>query len=404
MQLKILFVDDDENILASFRTMLHSMRREWKCYFVSSTKEALDMVAKDTFDVVIADMRMPSMDGADFLREVEKIQGGTVRIILSGYSEMQAQLKSTKSAHQFLTKPCNSETVIETIQRVAELRYILTDDSIRAVVSRLGALPSMPELIVQIRGELESPDPDLNRVAKLVEQDAGTSATILKVVNSTFFGFFEEITSPSRAVILLGVEILKGLVLGVNLLKELNVESLKGYSVEKLWDHSLQTGYLAKTIASFESDDEKFIDCCFVGGLLHDIGKLVLITKMDTLYAPIMEATHEEGGPIVDIEARVLGATHADIGAYLLGLWGFNGEVVKSVHCHHSLNTCSEELSPALVVHVADYLQHELAPQNSEYIFFPLSVCCLEGAGVCDRLEKWRAECSRYMEEGDECS
>ncbi|MBI9112632.1 HDOD domain-containing protein [Maridesulfovibrio ferrireducens] len=246
MKLKILFVDDDEDILASFKAMLHSKRKEWKCQFVSCAKEGLKLIEQEPFDVVLSDMRMPCMDGADFLKIVEKLQPGAVRIIFSGYSESQALLKSVKNAHQFLSKPCSSEAVLGVIQRVTELRHILTDDSIRTLVTCLDTLPAMPELLVKITHELESPEPDLKRVADFVQKDVGVSATLMKLVNSSFFGFYGVISSPHHAVTLLGVEALKGLVLGVQLFKKLETECLGDYSVEKLWDHCLQTGYFAK--------------------------------------------------------------------------------------------------------------------------------------------------------------
>ncbi|WP_320171284.1 response regulator [Maridesulfovibrio sp.] len=399
MKLNILFVDDDTNLLAGVRTMMHSMRKEWKCRYASSTADALELVGKYPFDVVVSDMRMPGMDGSDFLKEVEKIQQGAVRIILSGYSEMQAQLKSTGSAHQFLSKPCSTDTIVNTIRRVAELKDILTDDKIRKIVSELDSLPVIPELITKIREELERPDPDIAKVGRLVEQDAGTSATLLKVVNSTFFGFYEKITSPSRAVVMLGTEVLKGLVLGVNLLRELDVDSLNGYSVYKLWDHSLQTGYFARAIAKCESTDRSFIDCCFVSGLLHDVGKLVLITKMDSFYQLVLDAVAEQGGPVVKQEMRVLGATHAGVGAYLLGLWGFNEDVVKSVYSHHSFKDCGDKLTAPLIVHVADCLQHEIGLMDSDYVFYPLEIECLEKLNLQDRLEVWKEECAKAMED-----
>ncbi|WP_432738345.1 HDOD domain-containing protein [Maridesulfovibrio sp. FT414] len=404
MKLNILFVDDDKNILAGFRTMMHAMRKEWKCHYSLSTTEALQLVDEVSFDVVVTDMRMPGMDGSDFLKEVEKKQSGAVRIILSGYSDMQAQLKSTRSAHQFLSKPCSSETVINTIRRVTALREILTSSNLRRVVSGLDSLPSIPELILQIRTELEKPDPDIIKVGRLVEQDAGTSATILKVVNSTFFGFYKKITSPSRAVVYLGTQVLKGLVFGVRLLKEIDVGNLKGYSVDKLWDHCLQVGYFARTIAVCESNDREFIDCCFVSGLLHDIGKLVFLTNVDSMYRGVLDAVNEFGGPVVDQEERLLGATHAEVGAYLLGLWGFSEEVVRSVYSHHSFNNCSESLTPSLVVHVADCLQHELGVVESNYTFSEMEHGCLEKLGLLDRLEVWKEECIRCMEEGNERS
>ena len=320
MKRKILFVDDDQNILDSFRTMLHSKRKEWKCSYVNSGAEGLKLIEQEPFDVVIADMRMPGIDGADFLKKVADIQPGTVRMILSGYSEMQALLKSVKYAHQFLSKPCSSEIIINAIRRVTGLAHILNDESVRTVVARLDALPVLPDLYIKISQELQRSEPNLKRVGELAEGDVGMAATLMKVVNSSFFGFYENISSPVRAVILLGTEAVKGLILGVHLMEKIDLSLLSGYSVEELWKHSLQTGYLAKTIARLETTDEAFVESCFTAGMLHDVGKLVFVTQMDSLYQPVLDSVRQIGGPIVDFENNELGVSHAEIGAYLLGL------------------------------------------------------------------------------------
>ncbi len=399
MKRKILFVDDDQDILDGFRAMLHSKRKEWKCRFAINAKAGLELVKQEPFDVIVADMRMPGMDGADFLKEVEKIQPSTARIIISGYSEMQALLKSVKHAHQFLSKPCNSEIIIGAIRRVTELIHILNDDSIRAIVARLDSLPVLPDLYIKITQELESVDPDLNHIAQLVAMDGGMSATIMKTVNSSFFGFYENISSPVRAVILLGIETIKGLILGVQLLKEINMSDLAGYSVAKLWAHCLQTGYFAKTIAALESQDDEFMENCFIGGMLHDVGKLILITQMQTLYNPVIEAVREEGGPIIQFEKSKLGVTHAEIGAYLLGLWGFKKEVVQGVFGHHAPNKCGDGITPALVIHVANVLQHELAHHESKYEFSSIDMDWLTSQGLDTRLEVWRDACEKHLEQ-----
>lgn len=399
MKRKILFVDDDQRILDGFRTMLHFKRKEWKCRFANNARKGLEFVDKERFDVVIADMRMPGMDGADFLREVEVRQPGTVRMILSGYSEMQALLKSVKHAHQFMSKPCSSETIIETIRRVTELSDILTDESVRTVVAHLDSLPAIPDVYVSISRELESGDPDLKQIGRLVERDAGITATLMKTVNSSFFGFYENILSPVRAVTLLGIEAVKGLVLGVRLLEELDLKKLPGYSVDKLWNHTLQTGYLAKTIASMETSEDLFIESCFIAGMLHDIGKLVFITQMDTLYAPVLDAVRKEGGPIHTFERGGVGVSHAEVGAYLLGLWGFKKEVVQGVYNHHNPQNSGEGLTTSLVVHVANTLQHELGHPETEYVYSPINMECLAAQGLEDRVAEWRDACSNQLEQ-----
>lgn len=398
MKRKILFVDDEQNVLDGFRTMLHFKRKEWKCKYAINAEKGLKLINREPFDVVVADMRMPGMDGADMLSEVQRIQPGTIRIILSGYSDMKALLKSTKHAHQFLSKPCSSDTLVSAIQRGIDLGYILNDESVKAIVGKLAALPALPDLYAKISKELESAEPNLKRIGKLVEKDVGMTATLMKVANSSFFGFYQKITSPSHAVTLLGLEALRGLILGVHILKEIKEAPLPGYSVEKLWEHSLGTGYFAKSIAALEGKDKEFVDNCFIAGILHDVGKLIFLTRMTDTYEGLLEITRKEGGPISRVETREFGVSHAELGAYLLGLWGFEGTVVEGVYAHHMPEKNGEELTSALVVHVANSLQHELVLQGERHRFSQIDMEFLESANLADRLDVWREACMKNLE------
>ncbi|WP_419785599.1 HDOD domain-containing protein [Pseudodesulfovibrio sp.] len=398
MKRKILFVDDDQSILDSFRTMLHFKRKEWKCYFAPDGPAGLEIVDKHPLDVVIADMRMPGMDGADFLKEVERRQPGAVRMILSGYSEMQLLLKSVKHAHQFLSKPCSSDTVVDTIRRVTELSHILNHDGVRQVVAGVDSLPAIPDLYVRLSEELNKAEPDLKRVAALVEKDMGITATLMRVVNSSFFGFYDKVSSPARAVVLLGVEALKGLIIGESLLREIQCDSLAGYSVHKLWEHSMETAYFSKAIASLEKQDDTFVEDCFISGMLHDVGKLVLATEMPDRYNDVLEYVRANSVSVHEAEALEFGVTHAEVGAYLLGLWGFKARVVEAVHGHHLPIVCTEDCTVTIIVHTANVLQHELR-QYSGYQFEPLDLEMLKNLGLADHIDSWREACKSYMEQ-----
>jgi len=402
MKRNILFVDDEQSVLDGFRTMMHLKRKEWKCHFAISGHDGLELLEKETFDVVIADMRMPGMDGADFLARVAKRQPGAIRMILSGYSDMPSLLKSAKIAHQFLSKPCSSDKIIKTIQQVIDLKEILADDSIRSVVARLDALPVVPDLFIQICEELQATEPNLKLIAKMIERDVGISATLLKVVNSSFFGFYEHVSSPARAVTLLGTETVKGLVLGVNFLNKIDTSALPDYSVAKLWEHSLQTGCFAKCIASMETDDKQFIDDCFLAGILHDVGKLIFVTNMDEIYLPVLECVRTNGGPIALCENEKLGVGHAEVGAYLLGLWGFKTEVVEGVCGHHSPELFGSGLTTSLIVHAANTIQHDLGVRSSEYVYSPINEKYLDEIGLGKRLETWQGVCKEKWSEHEE--
>jgi DNA-binding NarL/FixJ family response regulator len=250
----ILFVDDDEQFLDGLKVLLHRRRREWDMHFAANAREALDIMSSQEFDIVVADMRMPGMSGADLLSEVQRLQPGAVRIILSGYSELRASYKAAKPAHQFLSKPCRFEDLVAAIERVIRLQRVLSDPGVRQTVSGIGALPALPDAYIRIQEELRKPEPSIQVLGDLVARDVGISATLLKLANSSFFGFFQNVTSPRRAVTLLGTETLKGLVLGAHLLAGLDLAQFAPFALERLWDHSLRTADIARRNAAVPQD------------------------------------------------------------------------------------------------------------------------------------------------------
>lgn len=128
MGLNIVFVDDDPGVLKGLQRMLRSMRREWRMHFFLSAAEALAFLESQPVDVVVSDMRMPGLDGAEFLAHVKRHYPGAIRIALSGYADQELVLRAVRSAHQYLAKPCSPETLKGAIERVKALRTLLEDE------------------------------------------------------------------------------------------------------------------------------------------------------------------------------------------------------------------------------------------------------------------------------------
>ncbi|WP_054650256.1 response regulator [Salidesulfovibrio brasiliensis] len=128
---RVLFVDDEKNVLNGLRRMLRSIRDEWEMDFAPGGAEALELVGKKEYDLVVSDMRMPGMDGAELLTKVQELSPETVRIVLSGHSEQNMVMKSVKPAHQFLSKPCSSEQLLQTLKEAYRLRRLLNNPRIK---------------------------------------------------------------------------------------------------------------------------------------------------------------------------------------------------------------------------------------------------------------------------------
>jgi DNA-binding NtrC family response regulator len=151
---RILFVDDEPNVLSGLRRMLRSMREEWDFEFAGSGREALEVMQRTAVEVIVTDMRMPGMDGSQLLDEVLQRHPQVVRIVLSGQSDTETVLRSVRPTHQFLSKPCDAETLKATVARACALRDLMAEPSLKDLVSRISTLPSMPSLYLEVVKEL----------------------------------------------------------------------------------------------------------------------------------------------------------------------------------------------------------------------------------------------------------
>jgi len=399
MKKRILFVDDEPRVLQALQRMLRTMRHEWDMAFATSGREALDILSKTPFDVLVSDMRMPEMDGAQLLDEVAKHYPGTVRIVLSGHSAQEMVLRSVKHAHQYLSKPCDAETLKATVGRATALCNFLNDNGLREAISRLDSLPSLPSLYLELVEHLQSPDASVRGIGDIISRDPGMTAKILQLVNSAFFGLRREISSPAQAVTLLGVETVKDLVLAVQVFSRFDGKGLPENFLNTLWSHSLATGVMARTIAKTESDDQSAVDNAFTAGLLHDVGKLVLGVNFPAEYGEIKSRIEHGDCQQCEVENKVLGTTHEMAGAYLVQLWGLPASIVEAIAFHHFPGkSLVEGFHPLVTVHVANCFEHDNASATTKKSSY-IDTGYLEQIGLLERIPEWRSKCSQIIGE-----
>lgn len=324
MKKQILFVDDEPNILSGLRRMMRSMREEFDCLCATSGREALAILDKNHVDLVVSDMRMPGMDGAELLTLVKKLHPRVIRIMLTGYADDKSVLRTIGVVHQFPSKPCLPEKMRASLVRAGAIYDLMSDCQLKKLISGIGSLPSLSSLYVRLQEALQDPDTTQNDVAAIIETDISMTAKILQLVNSAFFGLYQKVTSVSRAVNLLGLDTIKALVLGTEIFSEFHTSS-EVFSVDSLWNHSMASGAFARKIATLEFDDREMAEDAFLGGILHDIGRVVLISFMPARFEEAVMLAREKEVVLVEAERQVFGAGHDDVGAYLVGLWGLPG-------------------------------------------------------------------------------
>lgn len=382
MMRRVMFVDDEPNILEALQRMLRPLRSEWDMQFTGNGMEALALMASNPVDVIVTDMRMPGMDGDELLTRVREIHPQTVRIVLTGQCARGAMLRLIPLAHRILTKPFDGEGLRNILRRTHCLRDLLTSPSLKSVVGHLGGLPSLPDLHARVLAELDDPDVSLTEVAVLVSEDVGLVTKLMQMANSALFGLRHPVTSPMKAIQVLGIEMTRATLTAANVFRHYNPVALHPFTIDSLWNHSRQTGELAGRIAKSEGSHERLAEAT-LAGLLHDVGRLTLASQLPEEYKKVLSIAHQEELTIVEAESRVLGATHTEVGAYLLGLWGLPDPIVEAVAWHHKPSLCpGEGFSPLVAVHAAEAIlgQEEGTVLDTEY---------LERLKLGDHVAKW---------------
>lgn len=379
---RILFVDDEQRVLEGLKRMLYPLRNEWDMEFVSSGAEALQRLSESPFDVLITDVRMPGMSGIELLQEAIKRHPHVIRMVLSGTADIEFTLQCVSLSHQYLLKPCDAQTLRATVQRTLSLRTLLCNPALRGLVAQIQSLPSIPSVYTELLGALRSPDASPQTVGRMMARDMAMTTKVLQLVNSAFFGISRGITSPVDAVVYLGMETVRALVFTVSAFSRFHVRGQCSFSIEELQLHSLAVGSLASRIAKSMSLNPASVEHAFVGGLLHDIGKLVLVSNYPEKYEEALRQVRQGPVRICEAECALFGTSHAEIGAYLLWLWNLPDPVAEILALHHHPSQDPETPPAVVAVHFANALVNQEADED-------MDLACLtsrlEGA-----LPRWR--------------
>lgn len=383
--MKVLFVDDEVQILRALERMLDTTEPDWDCEFVNSGAEALSLLKDGGFDAIVTDMRMPGMDGAQLLAEVTKVQPDIVRIVLSGEADRRTVLRAAEPMHQYLAKPCDPASLKSTIVRAGAMRKTLDNEVLRQTVGGLEKLPSLPSTYQKLVEAMNDENITLERIGNIIENDIAMTTKVLQLVNSAAFGITSEVSGPAKAASLLGMDTIKSLVLCTGVFQQFEDQGAAA-SIDELMSHSQQVATYATQIARAEMISNDLLNDVYTSGLIHDLGKLVLMTSAPDKYREVNERMSELAETCVQAEEAVFGADHAAVGAYLLRLWGLPQSIIEIVALHHRPEAAEEcVFSPLIAVWVANELAN--GTEDGELTSRLAEISCE------DRLAHWKKIC-----------
>ncbi|MCF6249355.1 MAG: response regulator [Desulfobacula sp.] len=392
MRKRILFVDDEVNILKGLQRSLRPLRKQWEMVFSEGAGNALKMLGKQRIDVIVSDMRMPGMDGTQLREIVKQKYPEMVRIILSGHSDQEMIMKTVKSAHQYLSKPCEKDVIVNAINRSLSLRDLLNQPLLLNLLGGIETMPSLPVLYAQVMEALKSETASIESVGKIIAKDMGMTAKVLQLVNSSFFGMPTHISSAREAVTMLGIDVVKTLVLGIEVFSALSKNSVSVIPIEKIHGNCVKTAGIAREIAIVEKMGKEEIDNVMIASILHDLGKLILIEYFPDKYKNVIEVVKREEIPVFEAETKVFGVSHAQVGAYVLGLWGLPDNVIEAIAFHHHPEeNMVDGFDLCGVVHVAELMEyHEQYQPGTWETLIGVNKSYLGKCNMIARIPMWR--------------
>jgi HD-like signal output (HDOD) protein len=388
----ILLVDQDLHRLALWSEALRAEQPEWSVVGTSSREGMWDVLSREQVEAVVVEAQMRGAKGL-LLEELSEQHPEVMRLAICAEEELLTRGRLASVAHRVLASTCLPHEVVGAVQQVIRLRVRLQDPALRRLVASLKQLPSLPSLYRELIQELRSPEASLQRIGRLIAQDPGMSAKVLQIANSLLCGFAEPIANPAHAAVCLGLDLLTGLVLLGGLFAQFEGSRLTFFCLDVLWRHSLATAQLARAIAREEEARPSVCDQASSAGLLHDVGTLVLATRLPERYSEALALAEGQGLCEWEAERQVLGTTHADLGAYLLSLWGIDHAIVEAVLWHHepARGVTGQGGLVLVATHVADALDYDARGGVGAHSPGILDEDALEQLGFSDRLPHWLA-------------
>ena len=384
----ILFAHGDPAAINEFR---HTFGEPWEVVPAGTGPAALAELVKRSFDVLVTDLDLPEMDGAALLTQTRKDHPRTLCFILASEADRERVMKNVLGAHQFLAKPCDYSVLKRNMERALALDTWIASTSMRDLVSRVRTFPTVPSLYLEILSALKSPNATTEQIGRIIAKDMSMMTKLLQVINSACFGLPRKISDPVEAVGLIGFEAVKSMVMTIKLLSQYDKIKPVYFSIDKLWRHSTEVARSARNLTLFHTDNATMAETAFTAGLVHDMGKVVLAANFDEQYRGAQSLARKQKLPLEEVEKEIFGASHGEIGAYLLGLWGMPLDLmeVAALH-HHPARGTVKEFNPLTAVHVANALEYELNPDKEETVVSKIDEAYLSDIGVLEELNIWR--------------
>ncbi|MBK1877830.1 HDOD domain-containing protein [Pelagicoccus mobilis] len=390
MTTRILIIDEDPKALAAYQEALAPKSSTWTLDCIQSADQGLAAAREHKPDVVIAALSANDGHGAEILTNFEDI-APDAQLFITATEADKPKLESTfGSSFQYLPSPCPANRLISEIQRCVAIDSWLGNDRIKEIVAKMGEFPSVPSIYLKVVNVLNSKESSAEDIANAIAGDLAISAKILQTVNSSYYGYDEKISDISQAVNILGTNCVKNLVLAIQVFNKMGTSPEHRAITDQLWHHSMSVAVAARRISAHENSSNKAAEEAYSAGLMHDIGKLVLLNSVPEQFEEARKLASDQSISLREAEDQIIGCNHAETGAYLLARWGMPANLTEAVALHHEpINSFGKSFSALAAVHIANAIVHQR--QNPEHPGATANEEFLADLGKADSWDTWLA-------------
>ena len=365
----------------------------WEVFCFDDAEALISRLDISDCDVILISSATKDYVEINALRRIQETHPNILRFQLGCKLETPKELtQKLELTHRIFPKPSDVGEITKTIEYLLKVTKLVRRPTLKRFISQQNILPAAPSIFNQLTQALSSDTTDARKIAEIVEQDPALSAKIIQLVNSSYFGLPRQISHISEAVSIIGIRMLRGLTLSSQTTSTYPPhKNWKYFSFEKINQRSLLVARLAREICIDVGADKGITEQAFLGGLLHDIGILIMASQDPGTYLKVLQYAVKEEKPLHSSEKKITGVYHGEVGAALMTLWNIPPLTVEAI-LFHPIPHLSEDQSfqPLTAVHVADALippawHHKTAKMNSQ-----LSQVYLERIGHTHNLHRWK--------------
>ena len=335
---KLIYIVDDEPQIAELLGHLLAVRnKNWKIKIHKNPLNAIKNLESEKPDIVISDYCMPEMQGTEFLENIRIVAPNSLRVLISGNANPTTIATKLTAAHQFLAKPFSPSIVALKIEKALNAFDRLQDPKVQTMVMGLKTLPALPEIYFQLLETLDNYQADIQDISKILKQDGAIMAKVIQLANSPLFAKTVDwkqqptmTVSPNEAIGILGTERLKATVMEHQMFKDFNIEPNQ-LATDLLDKNRGETAKLTHQTAIRMQLKDNESKAAFAAGLMHDLGRLVLIDNYPQQYKTICKRAKKEKKPITELEKEIFKITQADVSSFLVSLWGLDQKVATAL-------------------------------------------------------------------------